>query len=164
MTDTIEETYSHGITELNLGNTKKALSLFTQVLQQNPNHIDSLIRRGNILGKLGRYQDAVSAYDSALRIEPENALALVNKGLALHYLEMYDDAISCYDAVLRTRPSNPIALYNKASSLVRQCKIDAGLKALQEAVAVDFSYKYKARFDIDFESIKKNNDFKRLVL
>lgn len=164
MTGTIEETYSRGITELNLGNTKKALLLFTQVLQEDPNHVNSLIRQGNIFGKLGRYQDAVSSYDSVLSIEPDNALALVNKGLALHYLERYDDAISCYDAMLSTRHSNSIALYNKASSLIKQDKVSAGLQVLQRAIEVDFSCKYKARFDIDFESIKKNNDFKRLVL
>ncbi|WP_268542157.1 tetratricopeptide repeat protein [Candidatus Nitrosotenuis cloacae] len=158
-----EETYSNGITEFNLGNTKKALALFSQVLQEDPNHVGALIRQGNILGKLGRYNEAITSYDSALRIEPENALAQVNKGLALHYLERYDDAILCYDKILESKPSNSIALYNKASSLIRQNRIDVGFETLQKAIDVDFSCKYKARHDIDFEAVRKNNDFKRLV-
>lgn len=158
-----EETYSNGITELNLGNTKKALALFNQVLQEDPNHVGALIKRGNILGKLGRYSEAISSYDSALRMEPENALAQVNKGLALHYLERYDDAILCYDIILKSRPSNSIALYNKASSLIKQNRVADGLETLQKAIEVDFSCKYKARFDIDFEAVRKSIDFKRLV-
>lgn len=83
------ELYNKGMTEMMLGNAKKALSIFSSVLQEDPNHVDALIRLGNIFGRLARYTDAVSCYDRALKIDPLNALALVNKGLALHYLERY---------------------------------------------------------------------------
>ena len=152
------------ITEFNLGNYKKALILFEQVLQSDPLHITALIKKGNILGKFARYSDAISCYDTVLGIEPQNALALINKGLALHYLQKYGEAIACYDTILQTRPDNAITLYNKASSLVRNNQVEQGLEVLKKAIGVDFSCKYKARADIDFESIQKQNEFKRLVL
>jgi tetratricopeptide (TPR) repeat protein len=152
------------VIEFNLGNFKKALVLLEQVLQIEPLHSYALIKKGNILGKYGKYDYAIKSYDKVLEIEPQNTLALVNKGLALHYLEKYDSAISCYNAILQTKPDNTIALYNKASSLIRQNRIEEGLEILKKTINLDYSYKYKARFDIDFADLHKNNDFKRLVL
>lgn len=159
-----EDTYNTAITEFNLGNFKKALILFEQVLATEPLHIMALIKKGNILGKFARYSDAVSCYDIALSVEPQNVLALINKGLALHYLTRYDEAISCYDQILQAKPDSVPVLYNKASSMVRKNDIDQGLQVLKKAIELDFSCKYKARSDIDFEHIQKNPEFKRLVL
>lgn len=160
----MSEIFDFAITEFNLGNYKKALALFEQTLAVEPLHVMALIKKGNILGKFAKYEDAVICYDKALKIEHQNRLALINKGLALHYLQRYQDAINCYDAILETKPKSAITLYNKASSLVRIGRIKQGLEVLQTAISVDFSCKYMARTDIDFESIQKTNEFKKLVL
>jgi len=156
--------FDSAITEFNLGNFKKALVLFDQVLQSEPFHVVSLIKKGNILGKFAKYTDAIQCYDTALQEEPKNALALINKGLALHYLQRYTDAIQCYDMILEAKPDNVLTLYNKASSLVRNGQTQEGLEILKRAIELDFSCKYKARTDIDFETIQKTPQFKRLVL
>jgi tetratricopeptide (TPR) repeat protein len=160
----VDELFNQAITEFNLGNYKKALSAFEQVLQIEPHHIGALIKKGNILGKFAKYHDAIKSYDLILEQEPQNALALINKGLALHYLERYDSAIECYDRILSTRPENTIALYNKASSLIKQNRIAKGLEILQKTIKLDYSYKYKARCDIDFVPLHENSQFKLLVL
>ena len=160
----MSEIFDSAIIEFNLGNYKKALVLFDQTLTKEPHHVMALIKKGNILGKFAKYTDAITCYDKALGVEPQNRLALINKGLALHYLQRYDDAIVCYDTILETKPDNAITLYNKASSLVRKGETRHGLEILQAAIDVDFSCKYKARTDIDFESIQKTNEFKKLIL
>lgn len=147
-----------------MGNYKKALILFEQVLTIEPQHVTALIKKGNILGKFAKYTEAISCYDSVLTIEPQNLLALVNKGLALHYLQRYEEAISCYDIILEARPDNSLTLYNKASSLVKAGLTSQGLEVLAKAIDLDFSCKYKARTDIDFEHIQKTNEFKKMVL
>jgi tetratricopeptide (TPR) repeat protein len=160
----MSEIFDSAIIEFNLGNYKKALVLFEQTLTKEPLHVMALIKKGNILGKFAKYVDAITCYDKALGVEPQNRLALINKGLALHYLQRYDDAIVCYDIILETKPDSAITLYNKASSLVRKGETKQGLNVLQVAINADFSCKYKARSDIDFESIQKTNEFKKLVL
>lgn len=159
-----DEIFNNGITELNLGNSKKALVLFNQVLELTPDRVDALIKKGNIFGKLGKYVDAVSIYDKVAEIEPQNVLALINKGLALHYLAQYDEAIACFDRVLEIKPDNTTALYNKASSLVKHGKAKEGLEILKHTIRIDHSFKHKALADVDFEHIKTNNDFKKLIL
>ncbi|MBM2852164.1 MAG: hypothetical protein HW420_711 [Candidatus Nitrosotenuis sp.] len=158
------EIFNQGITEQNCGNSKKALTLFNRVLELIPNHVDALIKKGNILGKFGKYVDAISIYDKVIEIEPQNVLALTNKGLALHYLAAYDKAITCFDNALKIKPNNVIALYNKASSLIKQGKVKDGLEVLERTIKLDYSFKYKAKFDVDFEHIKTNNDFKKIIL
>ena len=66
--------------------------------------------------------------------------------------------------VLKIDPKSTIALYNKASSLVRLERIGEGLQILGDVIKMDFSFKAKAKFDIDFADIQKNNEFKKLVL
>ncbi|MEM3144324.1 MAG: tetratricopeptide repeat protein [Candidatus Nitrosotenuis sp.] len=155
--------YKSGVTELSLGNHKKAFAIFRQVLDIEPSHTGALVKQGNILGKFARYDEAITYYDRALAVEPKNELALLNKGLALHYLERFEEAIACYDQVLQTRPDSTITKYNKASSLVRCGKVDDGIDVLADAIKVDFSYKYKAQADIDFESIRESPKFVHLV-
>jgi tetratricopeptide (TPR) repeat protein len=75
--------FDSAIIEFNLGNFKKALALFDQVLQLEPFHVTALIKKGNILGKFAKYSDAIQCYDKALSVEPKNSLDLINKGLAL---------------------------------------------------------------------------------
>lgn len=160
----VTEIFNQGITELNLGNSKKALVLFNKVIETAPDHIDALIKKGNILGKFGRYVDAISIYDKVIEIEPENVLATINKGLALHYLAQYDKAIACFDIVLRTRPNSTVALYDKASSLAKKGSVEDSLEALECAIKIDHSFRYKAACDVDFEHLRTRNDFKKLVL
>ena len=134
----------------------------TKFLHKNPSILRHL-KKGHILGKLARYKQAIVHYDDILSQE-ENLLALLNKGLAHHYIGQYNIAIDCFDKVLKVKPKNTTALYNKASSLIRSGKIQNGLTILSDVVKLDFSFKAKAKFDIDFEEIRKLNEFKEIIL
>lgn len=164
MTDNADELFDLAQRALNLGNPKEALELFSKVLSISPNYQKALIKKGNVLGKLGKYQQAIPFYDKALKNNPNELLALINKGLALHYLEHYEDAINLYDKALLHKPESTTILYNKASSLIRLGKVEYGLKILQNIIEIDFSYKAKAKYDIDFQEIKHLNEFKKIIL
>ena len=160
----IEDLFKQGQRDLNLGNPKEAMISFEKILEIHPTHVDALIKKGNILGKIGRYQQAIEFYDRALLQEEENILALLNKGLAHHYIQEYETAIHSYNMALKINHKNTIALYNKASSLVKLGRIDEGLQILSDVVKMDFSFKAKAKFDIDFVDIQKSNEFKKIIL
>lgn len=148
---------------LNLGNPKEALEIYEIILKNEPQNIEALIKKGHILGMIGRYVQAIDSYNKVLSQEESNLIALLNKGLAHHYLKEYEISISCNDKVLKIKPQNTTALYNKASSLVKSNKIQEGLNILAEAIKLDSSFKAKAKFDIDFEDIRKTNRFKELM-
>lgn len=164
MQQNTDDLFDLGQRAFNLGNPKEALEVFTQVLSLAPKHQKALVKKGNVLGKLGRYQEAIPYYDKALENDENDLLALINKGLALHYLGEYDDAINFYNKALLQKPDSTTILYNKASSLIRLYKIDQGLEILQNTIKTDFSYKAKAKHDIDFQAVKHLNEFKKIVL
>ena len=164
MQQNIDELFRTGLQSLNLGNPKEALKIFSKVLELEPNHKEALVKIGNVLGKLGKYQQAIPYYDKALQINEDDLLALVNKGLALHYLKKYSQAIEQYDKALCQRPDSTTILYNKASSLIQINRIEEGLEILKEVIKVDFSYKTKAKHDIDFQHVKHLNEFKKIIL
>lgn len=66
--------------------------------------------------------------------------------------------------VLKEKPNNITTLYNKASSLVKLNRVREGLEILKKVIEMDYSYKAKAAYDIDFNELKKNNDFKKITL
>ena len=162
MTETIESLLNNGQTLMNLGNPKDALEIYNKILTQNPKHIVALLKKGHILGQLARYGDAIIQYDSVLSQE-KNLLALLNKGLAHHYLGQVDVALDCYEQVLKEKPKNPTTLYNKASSLIKSGRVQEGIEILSEVIKLDFSFKEKAKFDIEFEGIRKLNEFKKII-
>ena len=148
---------------LGLGNPREALEIYEIILKDEPQNIEALIKKGNILGIIGRYVQAIDCYDKVLSQEESNLIALINKGLAHHYLKEYEISVSYNDKVLNIRHQNTTALYNKASSLVKSNKIEEGLSLLAETIKLDSSFKPKAKFDIDFEEIRKTNRFKELM-
>ena len=158
-----DDLFKSGMTSWNLGNPKEAGKIFDQVLALDPNHEEALVRQGNVLGRIGKYAEAITFYNRALNLDPKNTLALVNKGLSLHYLSEYDEAISCYDQVLTEKPKNTTAIYNKASSLVKKGNTEHGLYLLAHIVKIDYSFKYKAKFDIDFQHLRGSPNFEKIV-
>jgi len=163
MSETIESLLKNGQTLMNLGNPKEAMVFYDKILAQDPNHIVALLKKGHILGQLARYEQAIIQYDNVL-FQEKNLLALLNKGLAHHYLGQCDIAIDCYDQVLKVKPNNPTTLYNKASSFIKSGKIQEGINILSEVIKLDFSFKEKAKFDIEFEEIRKLNEFKEIIV
>ena len=112
---------------------------------------------------MARYEQAIIQYDDVLSQE-KNLLALLNKELAHHYLGQVDVALDCYEQVLKEKPHNPTTLYNKASSLIKSGRIQEDINILSKVIKLDSSFKEKAKFDVEFEGIRKLNEFKKITV
>ena len=160
----IDEFLSQGKMHLNLGNPKEALVQYQKALEMDSQNIEANNKTGNIFGRLGKYEEAIKRYDTVLKQEPNNLLALLNKGLAQHFLGDYNGAIKNYDTVLKIKPSSITASYNKASSLVQMNQLDEAFMILEKIIKSDYSVKEKIKYDLDFQKIKTDNRFKKIVL
>lgn len=163
MQNNIEKLLEEGQTLLNLGNPKKALIVYDKILLQDHENKEALLKKGHILGKLARFQQAIIHYDKVLAQDKQNLLAWLNKGLAHHFENEFQVALDCFNEVLESKPNNTTALYNKASTLVKMQNIREGLIVLEKAIELDFSIKAKAKQDLDFQEIKKLNEFKEIT-
>ena len=162
MNNDVHRLLEEGIFALKLGNPKKSKKYFERVLELEPNNIQALLKLGNIFGKIGNYKNAILCYDKILDLE-KNLLALINKGLALHYLQNFSKAIECYNLVLKEKPNSVITLYYKASTLIKLNQLDEGLNILQKVIELDYSFKEKAKRDIDFQHLIDNKIFDRMT-
>jgi tetratricopeptide (TPR) repeat protein len=98
----------------------KAVSCFSDVLEENPSHVNAWVGKGEALNNLKRYQESIACVEKVLALNPRK-LALVNawivKGMALEGLGRLDEAVECYDRSLEIDVSNHRALLSKAIAL-----------------------------------------------
>ena len=78
------------------GDVSKAVDIFQQILQADPNQPIALHFLGLIAHTIGRSDRAVKLISDAIQIKPEYAEAHCNLGNALKELGKLDDAISSY--------------------------------------------------------------------
>lgn len=71
-----------------------ALQRIDQILAENPEDIDALMFKGNILDLDERHQEALRCYRYVLDIDPDNVAALIDMGDCHTWLDAYEQAIS----------------------------------------------------------------------
>jgi tetratricopeptide (TPR) repeat protein len=119
---------------------------------------------GTFYHLLGDYKKAIDAYDKAIEIKPDHAGAWYNKGLSLARLGRYEEAIISYDKATKIKPDYADAWYNRACSNVAKNEIEKALSDLEKAIEIDKdTYIKLAKEDADFEGIRNNERFKKLI-
>jgi tetratricopeptide (TPR) repeat protein len=74
-----------------------------------------------------------------------------------------DQAIISFDKALEIKSDYPSAYYHKAACYALQRKVELALENLQKAMEFNPSYREDAATDIDFDDIKNEPDFQRLI-
>ena len=83
----------------------------------------------------------------------------------MHYfrLNRLDEAIQCSDKAIELDPSYANAWYNRSCYMVKKGEINEALKNLEEAIRLDKTYMESAKTDKDFDSIRNDERFKKLI-
>jgi tetratricopeptide (TPR) repeat protein len=77
-----------------------ALQRVEQILAENPDDIDALMFKGNILDLDHKHQEALRCYRYVLDIDPDNVAALIDMGDCYSWLDAYEQAIGFFDRAL----------------------------------------------------------------
>lgn len=91
----------------------QALTYLDGILEENPNHRDSLFYKGYVLDEMGRYDEALQNYEKVLDNWPNDFETLYNIAVTLEHLGEYGDAIQYYDRVLAIHPNDVDSLFYK---------------------------------------------------
>jgi tetratricopeptide (TPR) repeat protein len=75
----LEYLYNIGLAHAKRGNPRDAIFYFDKVFEVEPDHVNALANKGNVLGKLGKYDMAIACYDKILESSPDNASTLCHK-------------------------------------------------------------------------------------
>ncbi len=111
----------------------------------------------------GKYEEALASLNWSLELEPDHPATLNNRGNTYAKLARYDDALADYTRALELKPDHPSILYNLACLFSRWGKTDDALNYLEKAIDGNGKYREMARTDKDFDNIRDDPRFKKLV-
>ena len=146
-----------------LGMYKEALADFNRSLKLKPDDATALANRGGVNVDLKKYDEAFVDLNRALELTPDKYVALVNRGILYTALRKYDEALVDFNRSLELNPDNPEIFYNLACLFSLWGKIDEALAYLGKAIALNEKSREKAKTDTDFDNIRDDPRFKKLM-
>jgi len=110
------------------------------------------------------YEKSIEFFDKAISESSNYAPAYNQKALALRRLGKINDALDVLKIILNIDEKNTQALYNSACYYSVLKNKDKTLEYLRKVISINaIKYKKLAEADPDFESYKKDSDFKGIV-
>lgn len=141
----------------------EALADYNRALELRPDFPEALNNRGNVYLGIERFENAVDAYNRVLQIKPDDLNALNNRGVTYMKLKRYKEALTDFKRIFELRANDPSALYNMACLSSLTHKTDDAISCLEKAIGLEEKYREKARTDTDFDNIRDDPRFRRLV-
>ncbi|PKL51606.1 MAG: hypothetical protein CVV37_05500 [Nitrospira bacterium HGW-Nitrospira-1] len=125
--------YSKALNALLAHNEESAKDALEEILAEEPEHIDALLRLGNIAAAEDDYQKADDCYQKAKNINPKKLETLFALEGLMEKTGRWPEAMKYLEDILDIDDSNLTAMYQKRGILERQGKWD-DLVYLQKAV------------------------------
>jgi tetratricopeptide (TPR) repeat protein len=119
------------------GNYDHALTIFQDVLAENPTVTTAYLGIGEIYVIKKDYGKAEPAYRRAARLEPRNFDAQFGHGLALQMLKRFVEAVRAYHRALTIAPDDPKANLNLATTYLQLNDAERAVVFAERAVQID---------------------------
>src|SRR3984957_1902643 len=91
------------------GQLDRAIELYGQCVEREPERAEVYYKRANALNGLGRLEPALEDYDRAIRLNPSYTYAFCNRGAVLERLGRGHEALASYDPALEVAPHGGLA-------------------------------------------------------
>jgi tetratricopeptide (TPR) repeat protein len=160
---TINKLFKKGISFMADERMEEAVQAFEEALQIDPGHVDSLLKLGYARFHMGDLGGSMDSYNKVLEIDVTNADAWNLKGLIHYRQKNYEQALECVEKAIDSNPTDGMAWYNKAcyNSLLNH--IPEAIEALKRAIEIDVKNAKKAVRDKDFENVRVDEGYRRVV-
>ena len=83
----------------------KAVEIFTQIINLDPNWAEAWNKRATVFYMIGEFQKSQNDIDEVLKLEKRHFGALAGQGLVNIELENYDKAIKSYEEAMKIYPT-----------------------------------------------------------
>jgi protein O-GlcNAc transferase len=135
------------------GELGAAESVLQTLLAHEPDNLDALVLKGNLMNDLGRPAEAIPCYQKALQLKPDRADALANLGNALQYLGGLQDAVSCYERAIALDPDYLEAHHNLGNALESLDRQAEAVACFRRALELDRDF-VEARWAIAMSQLR----------
>ena len=155
--------YKKGISLMADEKMEDAVRAFEDALRIDPGHVDSLLKLGYTRFHMTDLAGAMDAYNKVHEIDVTNADAWNLKGLIYYKQKNYEKALECVEKAIESNPTDGMSWYNKACYLSLLNHIPESIEALKRSIEIDVKNAKKAVRDKDFENIKADDGYRRIV-
>lgn len=137
-------------TLLQQGRTTPAQALCLEILDAQPEHVDTLIILGILAARQKDYKRAIQFFDRAIGFQPDGSAAYCNKGLALRELGDPNAALLEFRRALALNTKDAVAYYGIGSINAEYGEAEEALAAFEKAIAANagFMEAYESRGSI----------------
>lgn len=154
--------YNSGYYESRNNHYGKALGNFTKAISFNPELSDAYFERGVICQKYEQYDAAKADFEKVVELEKENPS---NSLLIFAYLNLgeTEKAEQTLNEILSKNPKEISSLYNGACLYSRLGDENKAVEFLEKAFKNGFLNMNQLKTDSDFDPIRENETYKKLV-
>ncbi|HET7336577.1 MAG TPA: tetratricopeptide repeat protein [Candidatus Nitrosotalea sp.] len=140
-----------------------AARAFEDALRVDPTHVPSLLKLGYTRFHMNDLSGAMEAYNKVHEIDVTNAEAWNLKGLIYYRQKNYDKALDCVEKAIDSNSTDGMSWYNKACYHSLLNHIPEAIEALKRSIEVDVKNAKKAVKDKDFENIRTDEGYRRII-
>ena len=112
----------------------KSLNVFSLVLRNNPNSLDSLSFVSSIYMETDNYKEALIYLDKLINLEIKSPEIFYNKGVCFYKLGNYKDAANCYISSINLKKDFYEAYIQLGQLLKKVNKLDKAIIVLEQAL------------------------------
>jgi len=143
---------------------EEALDFSNKVIELDSDNIIGYANRGLVNVRLKQFKGAMKNFNKVIELDPNQVAAYSDRGAVKIRLKQYPEALKDFDKAIRLNPNFANSYYNQACVFALTNEpIEKVLESLKKAIELDKGLKEEAQEDDHFESIKENEDFRKLV-
>ena len=124
------------------GQLAQAQRLYDEILQLQPQHIDSLHLSGVVASQTKNFHKAVELIGKAIELCPDNAAFHNNYGNTLKELQQYEAAVASYDRAILLKPDYAEAWNNRGVALYELRQYEAVIASYERAISLKPDYDF----------------------
>src|SRR5574340_134057 len=155
--------YKKGISLMADERLEDAARAFEDALRIDPRHIESLLEFGYARFHMNDFAGAMESYNKVHEIDVTNAEAWNLKGLIYYQQKNYEKALDSVEKAIDSNPTDGMSWYNKACYHSLLNHIPESIEALKRSIEIDVKNAKKAVRDKDFENIRTDEGYRRIV-
>ncbi|MER5190117.1 MAG: tetratricopeptide repeat protein [Candidatus Nitrosocosmicus sp.] len=145
----------------------EAIECYDKALELESDNVNALNKKAWYLVNYfpTRLIEASETIKKAIGLDPTNNNIMHTYGYTLDKLKTYEEAIVVYEHIIKQKPLFSNVWYDCARSKIKlnDKNIHSCIYNLQKAIDLNPAYKEKAKDEIDFQDIKNNPDFKKIL-
>ena len=160
---TRDKLYKKGVSLMADEKMDDAVRAFEGALQIDPGHVDSLLKLGYARFHMGDLAGSMEDYNKVHEIDVTNSDAWNLKGLIYYRQKNYEKALECVEKSIETNPTDGMSWYNKGCYYSLLNHVPEAIEALKRSIEIDVKNAKKAVRDKDFENVKADDGYRRIV-